>query len=98
MPPTGLWLMTPLFLPEIDRIAPVSAVAAIPPSTPVLFLAGGADERARPEEARALYEPIAAPARLVVLDGAKHESLLAHSPARYRAEIERLLRQVAAPR
>ncbi len=48
----GLSLTAPLFFEDVDRIAPLRAIDAIPETQPVLILAGDRDDRARPEEAR----------------------------------------------
>ena len=47
------------FLPHLDEISPIEAIAGIPSSVPVLILAGEADPLARPEEARALLDRVA---------------------------------------
>jgi len=75
------------FLPHLDAIAPVEAVAAIPVETPVLILAGGADDLATPDEARALFERVRDHARLEVFQAATHRDLDAVEPERYRRTI-----------
>lgn len=69
----GLALVGPLFLPDIDRMAPVDRIGDIPPGVPVLLLVGKQDDRARPEEVEEMYGRVSSHARLVVLDGAGHE-------------------------
>ena len=54
----GLRLIGPVFLPHLDEISPIQAIAGIPSSVPVLILAGEADPLARPAEARALLERV----------------------------------------
>jgi alpha-beta hydrolase superfamily lysophospholipase len=83
----GLSLVGPLVLPDIDRMAPAEAIAAIPPSVPVLLLAGGRDQHARPEEAQALHENARANSRLVWFERARHESLFAHDPRLYQEAV-----------
>ena len=80
----GLRLVAPLVLPELDRIAPVRAVAAVPADIPILILAGGRDRRARPDEARALFDQVRSHATLAVFEQADHVRLHSTDPARYR--------------
>ena len=93
----GLELAGPLVLPELDRMAPVEAIGAIPGSVPVLVLAGGRDRRARPDEARALYRRIRAHGRLVWFERAGHESFYAHDPSLYQEVVGDLLRVATMP-
>ncbi len=93
----GLALAGRLVLPDLDRMAPVEAIAAIPPSVPVLLLAGGRDRLARPEEARALYGRVSGHGRLVWFERAGHESYYAHDPSLYREAVGGLIRAAAAP-
>ena len=87
----GLALAGPLVLPDLDRMAPVDAITAIPPTVPVLLLAGGRDRLARPEEARSLYSRVRGPARLAWFPEAGHESYYARDPARYAHAVRWLL-------
>ncbi len=89
----GLICVSPLVLPEIDQIAPIDSIGAIPESVPVLLLAGSADKRARPQEERDLFDRVASHGRLVFFDGAGHESLLASDPVLYREAVEQLLKE-----
>jgi alpha-beta hydrolase superfamily lysophospholipase len=91
---SGLVLVGPLVLPDADRIAPVEFIGQIPETVPVLLLAGSADDRARPDEARALHECVASHGRLVFFEGAGHESFLEYDPALFRASVLPLLRDV----
>ena len=45
----GLNLVAPVFLPHIDEISPLKAIAGIPDDVPVLILAGSGDHLARPK-------------------------------------------------
>ena len=72
----GLNLVAPVFLPHLDEISPLKAIAGIPDDVPVLILAGGGDHLARPDEARALHEQVASHGRLVFFPGAGHGDLL----------------------
>jgi alpha-beta hydrolase superfamily lysophospholipase len=92
----GLSVVGPLVLPDLDRIAPVEAIAAVPPSVPVLLLAGSQDNRARPEDVRAIYERVASQGRLVWFEGAGHESYYARDPVLYREAIVRWLAEALA--
>jgi pimeloyl-ACP methyl ester carboxylesterase len=58
---------------------------------PVLILAGGADRKAEPAEARALAERLAGHARLVVIEGGEHGRLEEADPAAYRAAVTAFL-------
>jgi alpha-beta hydrolase superfamily lysophospholipase len=93
----GLALTGPLVLPELDRMAPVEAIGAIPTSVPVVLMAGGRDRLARPEEARALYGRVREHARLVWFEQAGHESYYAHDPALYQEAVGDLLRAATLP-
>src|SRR5262249_36417926 len=84
-------------LPELDRMAPVEAIRAVPVSVPVLLLAGGRDRLARPEEARALYDRVRTRARLVWFDEAGRESYYAPDSLRYPHVVLELLHSATAP-
>ena len=66
-----------------------------PTVRPVLMLAGGRDDRARPEEVRAMCEALGARGRLVLFEEAGHECFCVRSPARYRSEVASFLRAAA---
>jgi pimeloyl-ACP methyl ester carboxylesterase len=83
----GLLMVRPLVLPDADRISPVQAITEVPPSIPVLFLAGRADTRARPEESKALAERIRSHAQLVTIADADHLHLANADPAAYRSAV-----------
>jgi uncharacterized protein len=91
----GLNLVSPLFLPHIDEISPLKAIAGIPEDVPVLILSGGGDHKARPEEARVLHEQVASHGRLVVFPGAGHGDLLANRPELYRSTVLEFCQEVA---
>jgi alpha-beta hydrolase superfamily lysophospholipase len=84
----GLALVAPLFLPQLDRIAPIRAVERIPTDVPVLIMAGGNDRRARPHEARAIFERIESHATLVMFHGAEHSRLLESDRDRFRSLVQ----------
>ncbi len=79
----GLNLVAPVFLPHLDEISPLKAIAGIPEDVSVLILAGDGDHLARPHEARALHEQVASHGRLVVFPGAGHGDLLRARPELY---------------
>jgi alpha-beta hydrolase superfamily lysophospholipase len=82
----GLVGVSPLFLPDAQRMAPVERIADIPASTPILLLAGGRDDRSRPEEMEEMQARVSSHARLINFDGAGHEALRQDDPARYREQ------------
>jgi hypothetical protein len=79
----GLLAVAPLVLPEIERIAPVAAVAGVPDAVPILILAGGRDWRATPAEVRAIHDRVRSHATLSVFGAADHLRLDAVEPGRY---------------
>ncbi len=93
----GVLTVSPLVLPDLDRIAPVDAVVGMPPSARVLILAGSKDRRARPEEARAICERIPGRAELVIVDGADHGRLRAADPDGYRKTLREFVAKVGQP-
>jgi uncharacterized protein len=80
----GLLTVSPLVLPNADQISPLGAVSGIPEKTRVLIMAGGADRRARPDEAEAIYRCIQNHADLVIFPEADHMQLLQSDSRRYR--------------
>jgi alpha-beta hydrolase superfamily lysophospholipase len=72
----GMRLWSPVFLPvSPDEISPYDHVAAIPPSVPVVILAGSADRHAYLDEVKAVAGRVRSGAKLVIFEGAKHEDL-----------------------
>jgi uncharacterized protein len=92
---SGLMLVSPLFLPHLDEICPVRAIGAIPDDVPVLILAGTTDRLARPEEAEALHQKVAAHGRLVWMPGAGHANLLGAAPELYQRTILEFVGSIA---
>jgi pimeloyl-ACP methyl ester carboxylesterase len=80
---TGVELVGPLVLPDVDRISPIDHVEDIPPTVPVVFLSGANDTRAQPDEARELCERIADHAHLVLFRGAGHGLPIRSDPRLY---------------
>jgi alpha-beta hydrolase superfamily lysophospholipase len=93
----GLRLVAPLFLPHLDEISPLLAIAGIPDDVPVLIMAGEADRRARPEEARALHGRVATHGRLMIIPGADHGDLLHAARDLYTRTILEFCREVTSP-
>jgi dipeptidyl aminopeptidase/acylaminoacyl peptidase len=76
----------PLALPDFERVAPEHAAAAAR-GLKALVLAGGADARAWPDEARAIAEALGPGARLSVFEGAGHLGLAEADSGRYEREV-----------
>jgi fermentation-respiration switch protein FrsA (DUF1100 family) len=93
----GLMLVSPLVVGDVDRMSPLAECAKIPEKVPVLLLAGGADQRARPEEADAIYQRVRSHARLEIIDGADHMGLFRTDPIRYRQVVLEFVEAVASP-
>jgi fermentation-respiration switch protein FrsA (DUF1100 family) len=90
----GLLLVSPLVLPDLERISPVAAIDALPADIPVLILAGGRDRHARPAESVALYQRVKSHGTLMIFEHGDHVRLLASEPARYREAVLGLIRSV----
>jgi alpha-beta hydrolase superfamily lysophospholipase len=88
---TGMATVTPLVLTHANAISPLEAAGAVPGTARVLILAGGADTRARPEEAEAIAERLGGRAELVTFEGADHMGLERADPVRYREAVLGLL-------
>ncbi|HEV3122671.1 MAG TPA: alpha/beta fold hydrolase, partial [Isosphaeraceae bacterium] len=94
----GLLNVSPLVLPELEKISPLAAIEGIPRDVPVLLLAGGKDRVARPEETRMLYDRVSAHGKLVVFEGSDHHNLLATASDRYRRCVLEFLAGVRSAR
>jgi pimeloyl-ACP methyl ester carboxylesterase len=88
---TGLLTVSPLIIPESDKISVIEAIGKIPPCMPVLILAGSCDRRARPEEARALHGRIQNHSQLVIIDGADHMQLMRTDPVGYGKTVQEFM-------
>jgi len=93
----GVVTVAPLVVGDVDRIAPVEAVGAIPPGVPVLILTGSADNKARPEEARAIADRLGDRCCLVVVEGGEHGRLHCAGCTTYRDEILAFVARLAGP-
>jgi uncharacterized protein len=87
----GMRIVSPLVLPDVDRISPYEAVGSMPRSMPVLFLAGSEDRRAPSADAAALCERVGDQAKLVTIEGAGHMQLAQKGAAIYWEAILGLL-------
>ena len=87
----GLLSVSPLVIPESDKISVIEAIGKIPPSTPVLILAGSCDRRARPEEARALHDRIQNHSQLAIIGGADHMQLMRTDPCGYGKTVQEFM-------
>ncbi len=83
----GLNLVGPIFLPEMERMSPVDRIAEIPATVPLLIMAGGRDNRARPEEVEAIYRRVDSHARLVVFPEASHGEFYLQGGKAYREAV-----------
>ncbi len=83
----GLRFAGLFLLPQLDEIAPVKAVAAIPERVPILIMSGEDDDLATPAEAKAIFDQVRTHARLESFPLAKHNNLAEVDPERYRRLI-----------
>ena len=90
----GMRLSARILMPHIDQISPLNHVDTIPKDVPVLILAGAADRRARPEEARALHARIKEHSRLEIIPRADHLQLLQTAPEKYEALVLEFLEKL----
>ncbi len=94
----GMRLWSPVFLPvSPDEISPYEHIAAIPPSVPVVILAGSADRHTHLDEVKALAGRVRSGAKLVIFEGAKHEDLDRIDPQLYHDSLMGLLQSGRRP-
>jgi uncharacterized protein len=94
----GMRLWAPVFLrTDPDLISPYEHIAAIPPSVPVVIVAGSADRHARLDEVKALASRAHTGAKLVIFEGARHEELDRRDPKLYRDTLLELLQSRKPP-
>jgi pimeloyl-ACP methyl ester carboxylesterase len=87
-----------VFLPvSPNEISPYDHIAAIPPSVPVVILAGSADRHAPLDEVKAVASRVRSGAKLVIFDGAKHEDLDRRDLQLYRDSFMGLLQSRTRP-
>ncbi len=93
----GLLAVSPLVLPDLDRISPLRAIKRVPDDVPILILAGENDISARPDEAQALFNQVRSHAELLIFPGAGHLQMKGTDPARYRRAVLGLLGRTSSP-
>jgi pimeloyl-ACP methyl ester carboxylesterase len=93
----GLLSVSPLLLPELEKLSPITAIEGIPPEVPVLILAGGRDRRTPPEEAMSIYNRVRSHGRLVLFEHAGHLNFLETDPYSYEQFVIGFIRSVVAP-
>ncbi|WP_406701201.1 alpha/beta fold hydrolase [Singulisphaera sp. Ch08] len=90
----GLSIAALLVLPDLDAISPVDAIQGIPSDVPVLILAGEADRKARPHEAKALHQRVKSHGRLIFFEKAGHLNFLETDLNRYRRSLLEFVRSL----
>jgi alpha-beta hydrolase superfamily lysophospholipase len=88
----GLLLVSPLVLPDLEKMSLVEAISGIPSDVPVLILAGGEDPVARPEEAQAILDRVRSHGRLVLFEHAGHMNFPDTDPDLYQRSVLGFLR------
>ena len=89
----GLRIWSPWFLhTDPAEISLEKHVVEIPKETPIVFITGSADRHAPLDDVVAVYDRVRAHAKLIVVDGAFHESLDSKNPKLYRDSLFELLR------
>lgn len=83
----GFLVVAPAVIPNFDEISPFHAASKLPAPARVLVLAGSADQRATPAEAKAIADAIGARAELVVFPDADHLALATREPEKYRKVV-----------
>jgi alpha-beta hydrolase superfamily lysophospholipase len=94
----GMRLTALVLLPDFAKISPYDHMTEIPDNIPVLILAGGADTRAHPAEARALHDRIANHSQLEIIENAEHLKLMQTAPDQYQRLILNCLRSIESAR
>jgi pimeloyl-ACP methyl ester carboxylesterase len=90
----GLLVVSPLFLPDLEKIAPVEAISGIPADVPVLILAGDEDPVARPDEAQTILGRVRSHGRLVLFKHAGHMNFPETYPDLYQRSVLGFLREI----
>jgi len=93
----GLRTVSPIFLPNLDEISPVTAISGIPNDVPVLILAGAIDRLARPGEAQALFSQVAAHGELIFFPTADHHNLPESAPDLFKRTLLEFCRKIVEP-
>jgi uncharacterized protein len=88
----GLRLWAPAFLPvAVDQVSLADRIADIPETVPIIIAAGTADRHAPLDDARAIHVRVETHAKLVIFDGAAHESFDRYDPELYRRTLRDFL-------
>lgn len=90
----SLNLIAPVFLGDIDRIAPETAAAKIAPGVPMLILAGEHDRLATPQESMAIAQSAGPCARCCVIPNGQHSNLIFTNPDALRREYDRFFAEL----
>ena len=83
----GLLMVSPLVLPDLDRISPRDAIAGVPADVPVLLIAGRHDRKATPEQVEGLFDRVRSHGRFVIFEDAGHLLFLQADPVLYRNTV-----------
>jgi alpha-beta hydrolase superfamily lysophospholipase len=80
----GLRLWSFVFLSaDVRQHSPHEMITEIPADVPIVIAAGSADRHARIEDVRAVFSQVQSHAKLVVFEGARHQSLYKFDPELY---------------
>ncbi len=79
------WQLAPRLALDPNLLAPIRVISQL--TSPVLIMAGDADQRTLLSETKALYQQAAMPKALWVVAGAKHENLYQYAPEQYEAKV-----------
>jgi alpha-beta hydrolase superfamily lysophospholipase len=91
----GMRLAAGVILPQIEQISPLNHIETIPHQVPILILAGGMDERARPDEARALHSRVSSHCQLEIIEQGDHLQLQRAAPQEYQNLALKFLDQIS---
>jgi alpha-beta hydrolase superfamily lysophospholipase len=92
----GLLIVSPMVLPDLDKISPLEAIGGVPDDVPVLLIAGRHDVKARPEQVGALFRRVRSHGRFVVFEGAGHLHFQEADPELYRSTVLTFLEEATA--
>ena len=83
--PLLVWQIEPRLGVHPDELAPIATIGRL--DAPVMIIAGTEDRRTRLDESKALYLRAKSPKRLWLINGARHEDFLWHSPTEYKRQV-----------
>ncbi len=90
----GLFVTSRIFVPHIDEIAPIDFVAQFPKEIKVIYLAGGADERAPLKDVLKLNEKTSVKSEVVIFEGARHQSFFYYDKILYVETVMNFIRPI----